>query len=167
MSDVEIPLRDRAGTTLAVAVVDAEDAPLLLEGLPWRLMSNGYAFRMVRVDGRRRPAYLHRHVLGLGTGDWRQVDHVNGDRLDCRRSNLRIVTQAQNAQNAKSQGGYSRHRGVTWDKRKNRWYAGVQLNGRRIYLGCFATEQEAAVAAAEGRARHLTHAVEGRHPVAS
>ena len=66
----------------------------------WQLSKHGYAFRRVyagkRANGtsRQRDLYLHRHILGLTKGDGKIGDHVNRDRLDNRRENLRVVTRA-------------------------------------------------------------------------
>lgn len=82
--------------------------------------------------------YLHREVLGPLQGR-AQVDHKNGNTLDCRRENLRIATSAQNAANRRKRAGTSsRFKGVS--SRGPRWLA--KINTR--YLGTFDSQEDAA-----------------------
>jgi hypothetical protein len=151
---IPVPLRDRTGTVIAFAVLDAEDA--YLADRRWYL-DKGYARCQVRREGRLIPVYLHREVMGVGSGDARYVDHINGLPLDCRRANLRFTTIAENAQNLRRRCAptSSRFRGVTWDKSRQKWMATAMLNGRRKTLGRFNDEEEAADVAAAWRAEHM------------
>jgi hypothetical protein len=90
------------------------------------------------VDGRW--IYLHRFVLGLQPGD-PQVDHINGDSLDNRRMNLRLVSNSANRMNErKPRQSTSAFKGVYFNKGKSLWMARVGAT----YLGYFAREDEAA-----------------------
>lgn len=141
---MRIPLSNRPEL---FAVVDEEDADLV--ELRWSLSRNGYARHSRWVDGRARDYLMHRLVLGLEHGDGTIVDHRNGDRLDNRRANLRIVTAAGNARNRRSRtGSSSRFVGVTWHARAGRWQAQVKRDGRTRYLGLHPTEEDAAQAVA-------------------
>lgn len=126
-----------------------------LSSYRWHLSPKGYACRgLARPGGRTTTVRMSRQILGLKIGDPRQADHINRDRLDNRRTNLRIVTHQQNHQNRPSdRGSASPFRGVTRDGEW--WRASVFLNGRRVNLGRFADEQEAAQAAAAFRAEHM------------
>lgn len=150
-----IPLHAADGTVRGHALVDAEDAHLGEHS--WSLTTEGYARRTPRVDGRKTCVYLHRLIAGAQTGQ--DVDHVNRDRLDCRRSNLRLCTRAQNLQNVAGRGGTSRHRGVSWHAKAERWRADVKVGGKQHYLGLFDSEESAAEAAIAARERLMTHAV--------
>ena len=89
--------------------------------------------------------YLHRLIARATKGQ--QVDHVNGDTMDNRRENLRIVTRQQNAQNRDPSTfarGTSKYRGVSWEKRRRRWEANIYANGKQHYLGQFKDEEAAA-----------------------
>jgi len=117
-----------------VAKVDDEDS--LLAGFRWT--PGSYPFRTVRADGRKTTVYLHRLVadrMGIPRGV--AVDHVDRDRLNCRRSNLRTATTSQNARNRPGTGATG-HRGVYWDATAGRWLAEVWLHGKRRWFRRFA-----------------------------
>lgn len=142
------------GDTGLVTLIDDEDADLVLD-VRWSL-NNHYA-RGRLSDGRLE--YLHRLLMGLTPGDPRQVDHVNRDKLDNRRENLRIVTVAEQRHNQGSRPNTSsRYRGVSLYRRTGRWAAQVKLHGRRHHLGYFSTEEAAAEVAAAFRRERMTHA---------
>lgn len=136
----EIPL-----TQGLVAVVDDGDAGWLRQWLWSASRCHGRKFVAVRNEN-GRPIYMHRELAGLGPGDGLEVDHVNHDTLDNRRSNLRVVTPTANKQYQPARGGSSSYVGVTWDAPRRRWRAQIQIAGRVINLGRFATEREAAAA---------------------
>lgn len=104
----------------------------------------GHAARQVRVDsGGWRQVRMHREIVGAKAGE--QVDHINGDPLDNRRSNLRICNNAQNRANMhRKRRSSSRYKGVHWHKRDRRWVATITINGQRIALGSYTDEEEAA-----------------------
>jgi HNH endonuclease len=157
---VDIPICDRDGRLLAVAIIDDIDAEHAKH--QWRLDTKGYARRSVRDRG----VYLHREILGLVPGDGLISDHINGDRLDNRRANLRAATPAQNAQNRSSyRDSTSRYRGVYWEPRTRKWQARAKVNGRTMSLGCFVDEDEAAAVAAFYRQSVFTHTNELREPI--
>lgn len=158
MSTVRIPLRDRHGVARAFAIVDSADAKELNRNR-WCLNNNGYAVRGRKRNGKTTLIPMHRQILGLEPGDRRQVDHINGDRLDNRRANLRIVTNAQNAQNRKPTG---RHRGVAFHKASGRYRAEATLAGQTRSLGYFDTPEEAAEAASRFRAEHMPYSNDAR-----
>lgn len=141
-----MPIIQLSGRNTGECVVSAED----YEGLSryvWH--SNGiYAVRYHRS----RPVLMHRQLLGLEEGDPREGDHINGDQMDNRRENLRIVTRSQNRQNldpAGYVGSTSKYRAVHWAADKGKWRACVRLEGKRTHLGYFDNEDEAGRVAAE------------------
>jgi hypothetical protein len=151
---LSVPVYGRAGIR-AFAVVDPEDYALCA-GYRWRLSADGYVVTNTsRGAGKRTTLRMSRAIMGLEHGDPLQVDHKNLDPLDNRRSNLRLVTNAQNCQNRRHRGGSSRFRGVTWQKDVRKWKAQVRFEGEHYYLGLFETEQEAADAAAAWRELHM------------
>ena len=89
--------------------------------------------------------FLHKLLLGLGKGE--EGDHVNGDSLDNRRANLRPATDAQNTWNRGSRQTKNRtsaFKGVYFDKAHGKFRASIVHEGKRRYLGYFATQEEAA-----------------------
>lgn len=152
-----IPLYRSDGTVQAYALVDPDDFDRLGHHR-WLLGGRGYVLRSVQRSGQRQWIRLHRDVMGLGAycDDKRQVDHINLDRLDNRKANLRVVTFAENMQNrAPRIGNHSKYRGVSWNARVCRWFAYVNVDGKRTYLGYFDDEDEAGRVAAEFRAQHM------------
>ncbi len=149
---IEVPLR-RARVVVAHALIDDQDADRVL-ARTWRLTPRGYA--MASID-QTRNVLMHRLILDAPAG--MVVDHVNGDKLDNRRENLRLVTQAQNTQNVPARAkSTSRYRGVSWRSSKGRWVAQARVNNRVHHLGYFDDELKAARVAAEFRAAHMPHA---------
>jgi hypothetical protein len=111
----------------------------------WTYTHQGYAVRSFTDDGKRRIIYLHRYLMNAKTGEY--VDHINGDRLDNRKSNLRICTNAQNAWNQpKKRQGSSKYKGVSFWKRDNNWTAQITHNYKPYKIGYFDTEEDAAAA---------------------
>ena len=92
-----------------------------------------------------RIVYMAREILGLKSGEKRQVDHINHDTLNNGRDNLRICTHLQNLQNqSSSQNSTSRFKGVF--RSKGRWGTRIAVNSKHIYLGLFSEEKYAAYA---------------------
>jgi hypothetical protein len=129
----------------------------------WHL-HNGYAARSQRRGAANRPMriFLHREILGLKHGyQDKVVDHVNGDPLDNRRDNLRVGDYAMNAQNRAKTRGRSKHMGVSWYSAKGCWRVQIMLAGRRVLVGYFEDEQEAARAAEAYYAEHSPYRRQG------
>lgn len=95
--------------------------------LSWYLSDTGYAMRKPQGQILR----LHRLVVQAKEGEI--VDHLNGNKLDNRSSNLRVCTQKENSQNRKDTKGYA------WDKSKNKWI----VRYRNTFYGRYNTEDEA------------------------
>lgn len=74
------------------------------------------------------------------------VDHINSNGLDNRRCNLRLCTNRQNVQNQRIlREGSSKYKGVYWDKENSKWRASIVVNSKRLALGRFKNEIEAAI----------------------
>jgi hypothetical protein len=143
----EIPL-----THGRVALVDAHDYDFL-SVFKWHLNWHGYAVREVNIHGFRTLVGMHRYVMLPDPGQ--DTDHVNGDKLDNRRSNLRTCHRQENTRNVdKRSGGTSRFKGVHWHPGAQKWRAMICVNKRSIHIGYFSTQEEAAVAYNE-KAREL------------
>jgi len=129
------------------AIVDDEDYDELTKHR-WFFTGHGYAKRYVK-DGEpdaRKNLFMHRQILGLRFGDKRVVDHINGDGLDNRRSNIRVSNQGTNCQR-KVNVFCKRPRRFRGTRRSNgRYTADIRIDGYLQHLGVFDTEEEAAYA---------------------
>lgn len=96
---IAVDANHRDGTTSRI-LFSAEDRELV-ESHKWCVnRTTGYADAYWYTPGRKQHReYAHRLVLGLVKGDGKVVDHVNGDKLDNRRDNLRLVTASENSFN--------------------------------------------------------------------
>lgn len=107
--------------------------------------SDGYVIKGIYNGNSVKTLQIHRFILGLGDGDNREVDHINGDKLDNRRENLRICTSQNNKMNRpKYSNNTSGFKGVYWRKDKNKWQAKIQFNSKQYSLGYFLNKISAA-----------------------
>ncbi len=138
-----------------VAFVDANDREKVT-GYRWCKSGGGYVDAHVPGSGsgkKRRRVYLHRLILDAQTGVY--VDHKDGDPLWNVRENLRLCTNQQNMANNKGQfRRTSRFKGVYWFKRDKKWRAEIKVNYKRIRLGYFKSEEDAARAYNEAARTH-------------
>jgi hypothetical protein len=130
------------------AIVSDEDVECLNQW-KWSYGSRSYACRSRSQQGRQTSVLMHRVVVERMTGEaipeGYEVDHINGDTLDNRRENLRLVSHNQNAMNKRNQqGSKSRFKGVSWHKGERRWRAAIWLDGETVMVGRFDDEEEAA-----------------------
>jgi hypothetical protein len=120
-----------------VALVDDEDFDELTK-LSWCLSSRSrppYATTNIKISGKYRTVDMHRYLLNPPRGV--EVDHINGNGLDNRRSNLRICTHAQNTRNKRST-PRSGFKGVSLGSGcKKSWTARIRADGIDLYLGSF------------------------------
>jgi hypothetical protein len=127
-----------------VALVDDVDFECLNQ-YKWYVKKESQAYYACRHGSRKkepRPFYrMHRCITNAPKG--MEVDHINGDGLDNRRSNLRIVTHRQNCQNQQYKKITSKYPGVCWHKASDKWAAAISINGKPKHLGLFKTELEA------------------------
>jgi hypothetical protein len=127
-----------------VALVSEEDYERVSEHIWSYTLQHGKEYGISNSVGLPRLTYLHRFILGLGPGD-SEVDHINGNGLDCRRENMRLATRSQNMVNRdRPPNTTSQYRGVTWLIKNRKWMAQIKANGKRRYLGSFTDEEDAA-----------------------
>lgn len=130
-----------------VSIVD-DDLFEYLNRFKWHASKNGnvfYARRAISMNPGYHGLYLHHIVIGFPLHK-KQIDHINGDGLDNRRKNLRIVTQRQNLSNLKihREGKTSSmYVGVYWHSPYKKWASKIRVNGKRIFLGYFTNEKRA------------------------
>lgn len=125
-----------------VAVVDAADYALVTQYDWWVFRPTAslcYAqTHFNKPDGTQGTWLMHRLITGDPPS---QVDHKDGDGLNNRRSNLRLATPSQNMGNAGPWRG-RKYRGAFQEA--GRWRSRIQVDGKRVSLGSFTTEEEAA-----------------------
>jgi hypothetical protein len=129
------------------ALVDAADYEWVSR-YRWRILRghNGKIYATSSVTS--RSIYMHRLIADTPAGH--ETDHINGNGLDNRRTNLRIATCSQNSANMwkprrpDGSPASSIFKGVTWHKKNHKWIAKIHVAGHSKYLGSFASEAEAA-----------------------
>jgi hypothetical protein len=124
------------------AMIDKSDLELVSQ-YEWRLSSNGGKW-IYAVSGRSSELRMHRLITSAKPGE--QVDHINANGLDNRRSNLRICSASQNIANARKKSGNftSKFKGVC--RTKGGWKAQITLDYKKFCLGTYSTEERAAAA---------------------
>ena len=130
-----------------VVIVDNADYDYLSRW-KWHLSSTGYAVRSTHsyVDGKRKHHYvlMHRHLVSAEKG--MIADHINRNKLDNRRENLRIVTHSQSLANrGKNKNGVtSKFRGVWIDRKRMKFAAAIKKDRKYIHIGYFDCQKDAA-----------------------
>lgn len=130
-------------------IVFVDECDAALADVRWFQSISGYAVRKVLGS----TVLMHRVILDAPKG--MQVDHINGNKLDNRRENLRLCTHLENRRAYRPPSGRSRFRGVYWKGSNQMWCAQIGLPGRRLYLGLYPTEIEAAAAYNRAAAEHF------------
>jgi len=127
-----------------IAFVDDEDMPKIA-GYSWYEV-DGYAARMTkRNEGKRKVLFLHRIILPCATG--MVIDHINRNRLDNRKCNLRVTSRKNNNINRKRiEGASSPYRGVIWRPHAKKWKSYIKTDKKQHHLGYFESPEEAAMA---------------------
>jgi hypothetical protein len=141
----QIPLGGKKGKGL-FALVDDEDFEKF-GNLNWSVVHGGYAATGVwqrETKTMKRPR-LHRLIMDCPEG--LEVDHINLDKLDNRKENLRICTKKNNNKNRpKRKDSQSKYKGAFIQKKTGTYKSRISVEGKSIYLGTFKTEEEAAMA---------------------
>lgn len=129
-----------------VALVDDEDFDYLSQYKWCAHKGRNNIFYAVRnVRNKKGATMFKMHSVIIGTPSGMDTDHINGDGLDNRKTNLRVVTRRQNIQNLHIPKS-SKYPGVTWNKNTRKWRALIRISDRLCHLGLFTDEDEAAEA---------------------
>lgn len=125
----------------ATVYVDAEDKALI-GGFSWHIGS-GYAVAEIgsRKEGTRKVIRMHRLIMGEPNGI---VDHINRNKLDNRRSNLRLSDRSKNGMNRpKPANNTSGYKGVSYHSKTKKWRAYITLEKHTQHLGLFSAPRDA------------------------
>lgn len=130
------------------AIVDDSDYELL-NGYKWCCDSKNYAMRSEKRSetGRQKRSvvYMHRVIMKAKKGV--QVDHINGDSLDNRKTNLRLASHSENMRNRKLQkNNTTGYKGVWYNKKRQKYIATIKTNGQSRTIKSADTALEAAEA---------------------
>lgn len=134
-----------------VSLVDDEDFEYLNQW-KWQVLKKKYtqyAARTIYINGEQTAILMHRLIMELS--DKRQIDHIDHNGLNNQKNNLRICTNGQNQMNKRACGN-SKYLGVNviYKRNKNKTYkyitSEIAFNKKRIHLGAFQTEEDAAMA---------------------
>ena len=118
---------------------DLEDYELIKDYC-WHISNKGYVTTLDRTTGKR--ILLHRLVMHPENDE--VVDHINRDKLDNRKANLRVCTSSDNAKNRGTRkNNVSGVTGVIWNKQASKWQAIINVSGKRKHLGYFTDINEA------------------------
>lgn len=132
------------------ALVDDEDYPIISATKWYALFTprtkKYYARRNTSLGNKKRGfSLMHQFILGVKGSII--VDHINGDTLDNRKVNLRIVNYSQNVQNSRiRKDNKSGYRGVSFYKKNKKWGAKIGYNNKYFFLGLFPTAEKASEA---------------------
>jgi hypothetical protein len=130
-----------------VAIVDAEDYGLLSK-FKWHAHERGRTWYARRAAS-NKTIFMHRAILEYHSYDLTsgEVDHINGDGLDNRKSNLQVISHAENIRKSRVQiNNKSGFRGVSWHKGDRRWQVVIEVDNIKKYIGSFRTKIAAALA---------------------
>jgi hypothetical protein len=123
------------------ALVDDVDYEYLSQW-KWHVGSHGYAVR-TSSDASKRKILMHRVIMQ--TSEKMEADHISGDKLDNRRSNLRHADSSQNKMNKGPQcNNKSGYKGVCWHSQKEKWHAQIKCRDVKKSLGLHLSSEDAA-----------------------
>jgi hypothetical protein len=125
-----------------VTIVDDDDYENLIQ-YKWGIV-NGYAVHGKRLSNPRRMVSIMMHRLITGAADDMVVDHIDRNKLNNVKSNLRVVTQSKNLHNSgPSKNNTTGFKGVHFHKKAKKFMASICINRKVTYLGLFKTAEEA------------------------
>lgn len=143
----EIIIYNKHCEEIARTKIDIDDIDKVKD-YKWGLNNNGY------IRNNKTRMYLHRFITNAPKG--KVVDHINHDRLDNRKCNLRICTYQQNNMNLSlrndNSSGYA---GICWYKSRNKWVTKIIVNGKSIHLGYFENKEDAIKARKEAEEKYF------------
>jgi len=140
-SRAKIILYNLCGNEVNFTIIDTKNINLI-KNRKWCLTHHNY----VASGTGKHKVYLHRLIIGhIPQG--KEIDHIDGNPLNNLESNLRLVIHSQNMKNQKMRKNTSsKYKGVSWDKERKKWQAYIGSNNKKLNLGRFDSEKNAALA---------------------
>lgn len=133
-------IKTRKGQTILIDDEDFEN----LSKFKWCIKNNGDGNLYAVANINKKQKAMHRYLLNI-TDSKQHVDHINGNSLDNRKTNLRICINAENRRNAKkNKRNTSGYKGVRTRKNIDKYAAYVHYEGKFYHLGYYDTAIEAA-----------------------
>ena len=151
----EIIMYNKSNEEVGRTIIGLEDIDEI-KNIKWHIDKNGYCYN-------KDFGLLHRYLTN--PNDNMVVDHINGNKLDNRKSNLRICTQSENNKNAKKhkRNTSSQYKGVS--KYNNRWRVGISVNNKRKHIGYFNDELDASIAYDKAAIMYFGIYCKTNHPI--
>jgi len=126
-----------------VAIVDDDDFGELSKN-KWCYL-NGYAVRGISIKNKSHTVFMHRQINKTPEG--MSTDHVDGNKLNNKKENLRTCTESENKRNAKTpKTNKSGYKGVSFSSSHKKWYAIIKNNGKSLWIGGYDNKTDAAIA---------------------
>jgi len=118
----------------------------------WTLSKYGYCRGYDKIN--KREILLHKYILNSDKNEL--YDHINKNKLDCRRNNLRIANKQINSINREApSNSLTSITGVSFDKKRNKYRAYVKINQKQIFLGYYINIEDAIIARKNGELKYF------------
>ena len=138
-----------------VALIDDEDY-IIASQYHWYAVKGKYTWYATthqKINGKMKTLYLHRIIMEAEQDV--EVDHIDGNGLNCIRKNMRLCTPLDNNRNRRIQkGNKSGYKGVRWDSRLGKWRSEISVKNKLIHLGVFIQKDDAGLAYNEAAKLH-------------
>ncbi len=155
---LEIKLENRGKFKGCLALIDQDDLEKI-DGYRWLARPSGNRLYVQHLNhfkgGKQKVVHMHRLITNCPPD--KIVDHINGNTLDNRKSNLRICTYAENTKNSRKKRNYKKYKCTSFhgEEKEHPWGAYIVNNYKKINLGRFNTEEEAASAYNQAAVRYF------------
>ena len=110
----------------------------------WYLDIRGYSYKKGLNKNR---LFMHQFIMGAYPDGKPEIDHIDGNKLNNRRGNLRFCTRAENSNNRrKYKNNTSGYKGISWNKQAKKWQCRLCFNSKAHYIGLYSDIKEAIIA---------------------
>lgn len=125
-------------------IIDSGDLPLVKDKR-WTIDKDGYVINYThkKINGKKQTTQTRIHRLIMGAKPGEIIDHINGNRLDNSKKNLRVVSSSINALNRHKKQGKTNYFGVFFNKQFKKYQTKIMVEGKTKHLGFFDNPKEA------------------------